>query len=347
MYNNYSNIPGGPDYSVPGNYSFYSPVQNTVKKSNKLFFLSLCLGGGILLHLLLKKLYSFVLVNSRPLYNLYCEDDIFSILIQIFYSFVCVCLPFFLAYVIAKKLKLTNCTIPFSKPKSMLEVWFLLLAGIGICMGGNIVNSMLISFLTRNGVGFTSYDYAVAEAGSASYTPFTLLLTIIHTALFPAILEELAFRGFLMQPLRKYGDLYAVICSAVIFGIIHGNMTQAPFAICAGIVLGLLCVWTGSMWPNILLHFANNLISVLETCAVSASDTKTGYAVSYMILYGLIFIGISALISYFLIYKRIPQMKRAYPADKPLRWVKFFFAPTVILAVIIIFGQIINDIYLV
>lgn len=71
-----------------------------------------------------------------------------------------------------------------------------------------------------------------------------------------SFLEEIFFRGVLLEKLRKYGDLFAIITSAVIFGILHGIrfITATTF----GLITGFLYVAGGSIkWP-ILFHFLVN-----------------------------------------------------------------------------------------
>lgn len=72
-------------------------------------------------------------------------------------------------------------------------------------------------------------------------------------------------RGVVMQPLRKYGDWFAILTSAFVFALMHGNLVQAPFAFIAGIGLGYAVIASGSLWTGILIHLLNNSISVIQT----------------------------------------------------------------------------------
>jgi membrane protease YdiL (CAAX protease family) len=54
----------------------------------------------------------------------------------------------------------------------------------------------------------------------------SILLRVIFMAVLAPIIEEFIFRKVLIDRLRPYGDLLAVVTSALIFGLIHGNLSQ-------------------------------------------------------------------------------------------------------------------------
>lgn len=91
--------------------------------------------------------------------------------------------------------------------------------------------------------------------------PWVLVLYGITIAVIPPIVEELLFRGMVLNSLRKYGDGFAIVASALLFGLYHGNFVQMVFAFLAGLVMALVVVRTGSLWTSILIHFVNNSIS--------------------------------------------------------------------------------------
>ena len=70
-------------------------------------------------------------------------------------------------------------------------------------------------------------------------------------------------RGVVMQPLRKFGDRFAIVASAVLFAILHGNMVQIPFAFVAGLALGYFAIVTNSIWTSVVIHSLNNLSAVI------------------------------------------------------------------------------------
>ena len=86
-----------------------------------------------------------------------------------------------------------------------------------------------------------------------------ILLAVVMAPLF----EEIVFRGIIMKGLINKGmkPITAIIISAVVFGVVHGNPWQFVGAVFLGSVLGLVYYKTKSLLLPILLHAFNNLCS--------------------------------------------------------------------------------------
>lgn len=132
-----------------------------------------------------------------------------------------------------------------------------LFGGMMLAVLSNFVASIFMELLMEWGVP----KPFIPDNTEATTT--SLLLNIIGTALLPAVFEEVAFRGYVLGALRPHGDRLAVWVSAAVFGLIHGNVLQLPFALLLGVALGWLVVQTDSLLPAMVLHFANNAMSVL------------------------------------------------------------------------------------
>jgi ABC-2 type transport system permease protein/sodium transport system permease protein len=95
----------------------------------------------------------------------------------------------------------------------------------------------------------------------AALPPYALVAAFVV----PAVFEELFFRGFLFSALRAgSGPWTAVILSALLFGLFHLVATDA-FALerllpstFLGLVLGWLCLRSGSVVPSMILHACHN-----------------------------------------------------------------------------------------
>lgn len=106
-------------------------------------------------------------------------------------------------------------------------------------------------------------DSLLEAAFSAPTNPVAIILQIILLCVMAPIFEEFAFRGVIMQSMRRYGDGFAIIASALLFGLMHSNTAQTPFAFIMGLVLGYIVVKTNSIWTAVALHAANNLTSTI------------------------------------------------------------------------------------
>ena len=186
----------------------------------------------------------------------FADDPFFLNYFQILGSFV----MFVPAYIIASRRMKINLSraLPFSPPKDKGDVLPALMIGYGFCIIANISGNIITNILSRFGLE-SSVDFPNLEGLHG------FLLMTVSTAIIPALVEEFAYRGVVLSLLKPYGEGFAVFCSALLFALIHGNMSQIPFAFIVGLVLGTICVRTGSIWVSIVLHFINNFIAVCIT----------------------------------------------------------------------------------
>ncbi|MCA9084768.1 MAG: CPBP family intramembrane metalloprotease [Planctomycetaceae bacterium] len=97
---------------------------------------------------------------------------------------------------------------------------------------------------------------------SASLSSLSVLMVFAVT---PAICEEIAFRGFILSGLARGNRLgMAVVISSLMFGIVHMIPQQAFNAALLGMILGLLAVYSRSLFPAIAFHLCNNTIATFH-----------------------------------------------------------------------------------
>ncbi len=90
-------------------------------------------------------------------------------------------------------------------------------------------------------------------------SPVTSLLQVCIVA---PVVEEILMRGFVLGGLKNtYGNIAALLISAVLFAILHFNMVQTLSAFVCGIILGFLYIQTNSIPCCIIAHCGYNLIS--------------------------------------------------------------------------------------
>jgi membrane protease YdiL (CAAX protease family) len=92
-----------------------------------------------------------------------------------------------------------------------------------------------------------------------------LMLPLITTAIMPAFMEELLFRGILFRWIEEFGGTWAgLIISSALFGLVHSQNPGATWfssfavAVEGGLLLGGAYMLTRSLWMPIGLHAAWN-----------------------------------------------------------------------------------------
>ncbi len=218
-------------------------------------------------------------------------------------------------------------------------------AGISVILAAAYINSYLISFFD-----FSRFSDEVLWESNLS-SSYNIVLLFISTALVPAFCEEFLFRGMVLSNLLPYGKANAIIISAVLFGLMHQNAQQIFYATVAGIVLGYVYVVTKSIWVTTLMHFFNNFISVLQTVIYEKAQENIAWATTSAIDCLVLGFGIICIVIIFKHMKKtvaIPTesvyIKGFYAKDSTAteekievsaqRAVKLFFAPTIIIFII-------------
>lgn len=98
------------------------------------------------------------------------------------------------------------------------------------------------------------------------HLPSWLPAFILANLFFVSLAEEALFRGVIQQTLSRYLPPYiALLIAATIFGLAHfaGGVLLVVFASLAGIIYGLVWMWSGRLWVSTLFHFALNLTHLL------------------------------------------------------------------------------------
>lgn len=169
--------------------------------------------------------------------------------------------------------------------------------GILGCTLANITTSSISLFFSMFG-----FEISAPETPYKN-TLFVILLLIITNCILPAILEEFVFRGIILSSLRRFGDAFAIMVSAVLFSLVHCNLVQIPFALIVGITLGFITIKTNSLLIPILVHFTNNFISCI-TVIISKELGDLASEIIYLSITLIIFCVGALALKYLLLEKR-------------------------------------------
>jgi membrane protease YdiL (CAAX protease family) len=97
---------------------------------------------------------------------------------------------------------------------------------------------------------------------------FSKVILVSVAVLVAPILEETAFRGCLMRALMKWkGPVPAVILSAVMFSLWHGNPAALPSGFALGCCLGWVYLRSGSVGAAVAVHGLWNATSLIHAYA--------------------------------------------------------------------------------
>lgn len=130
------------------------------------------------------------------------------------------------------------------------------LALLVIFISGQAISQLLTPVLSWlfGLMGFSLEGYI----DSASAMGDTLSM-FLYICLLAPISEEILFRGLIMRSLEPYGKKFAILTSAFLFGIFHGNVIQTPYAFVVGLVLGYVAMEHSMLWAMVF-HMFNNLL---------------------------------------------------------------------------------------
>lgn len=251
----------------------------------------------------------------NPLQNFFLGDGLISI-VGIVFSFL------LLIYLLRKE-DLQDSI--FIQEKRMTLIAFLSFFCINIACQSLFTYCNLALEIIFNHFGFT-----MQEALASATDPGEDFVTILYTALLAPFFEELIYRGFAIRYLERYGKVFAIILSAFLFGVMHGNIPQGLFAFFIGLLYGYIALEYSVFW-TFIMHFINNfglgflysklLYNLSDTAVVIMDKGMEVFAVVLTLF--LIIKNRNKISAYF---KKNKSRKKAYIYSFTSIWIIIFFA---------------------
>lgn len=180
------------------------------------------------------------------------------------------------------RLKWSPVTRDYLKSKPVLPIFWVVLLALGTIVPSMALNDFLGLKMSEEQVALL----AEMMKKPAGYAAVGVLIPIA---------EEIVFRGAILRKLlEKMGDgkhWLAILCSALLFGIAHGNSAQFVHAVLSGMLLGWLYYRTKSVVPGIVFHLINNTVTyiVVNILPPGMEDITfsqlAGGSTTHMILY--------------------------------------------------------------
>jgi membrane protease YdiL (CAAX protease family) len=139
--------------------------------------------------------------------------------------------------------------------------WSLLAGGLGMLS----VTAFALLLARFASVPRDAYKLPVDLSALPPWTVISILVAISATA---GVVEEVAFRGYLISPIeRRHGWVVAILVSGLMFFVAHLNhayvtLVHLPFFLAVSALHGLLVYFTRSIRPSIVLHTVADLLFI-------------------------------------------------------------------------------------
>ena len=132
------------------------------------------------------------------------------------------------------------------------------------------VGAVLGLNLLFNIAGFVNNSEAYQDVVAVQYGG-SFWIGLICYGFISAFAEEVAFRGILYTGIRRLvNGKFALIVSAVIFGVYHGNEVQSFYAFIMGCLIAYAYEYFGTFWVPVLIHVLANVLAYSFTYVVGA-----------------------------------------------------------------------------
>ncbi|MBI5413163.1 CPBP family intramembrane metalloprotease [Candidatus Peregrinibacteria bacterium] len=93
-------------------------------------------------------------------------------------------------------------------------------------------------------------------------TQLDIALAVVVLVFIAPVVEELLFRGFLLQTfLAKFKPWIASLLTATFFALVHLELESAGMIIFLALILNWMFMRTRSIWPGIVFHMFNNAVA--------------------------------------------------------------------------------------
>ena len=139
-----------------------------------------------------------------------------------------------------------------AKPLSIFKA-LLLILGIGAAANLlAIAASPLLEFL-----GLSLTDSLEDSVSGMLLSPFG----VFYVCLAGPIIEEIIFRGAILNRLSRHGVNFAIVTQALMFGLFHGILFQSFYTFFMGILLGYIALRYSLKWAMVV-HIVNNSVAM-------------------------------------------------------------------------------------
>lgn len=180
-------------------------------------------------------------------------------------------------------------------------IWIVLLG----CGTSLLLNNLIV--LTQLNQHITTYNEVAKNIYSGG-----LFLVFLRTVVLAACMEELLMRGLFYRSIScGVGRLLGMLISALVFGVIHGNLLQGIYAFLLGIVFCYVYDrYNRNLFASILAHMAANLVSVMGSMV-----PRVGYFIALHFIRLTVIAAVVCLVAAIAMWKLLPSVNAKQASD--------------------------------
>ena len=173
------------------------------------------------------------------------------------------------------------------------------------------------------------------------------LVSFVAVAVLPAVFEECFSRGILLSGYHFLGKYKAQFACALLFGLLHLNPQQFPYAFIVGFIFAFLVERTNSIFASILPHMIINGTTIFsifatssETVTTAAAELPQGSALASLLVVSLLSLPWLAVLLYLFLKTNPPGENLLLLDENGSPYRERFLSPAIItiFAIFIVFG---------
>jgi len=169
-----------------------------------------------------------------------------------------------LAYILMKRLPVSVNGEVKNLPFRKLMEYFM------VCYAASVLLNIVTVFISSLISSLKGSD--VINPLESVFSGSNMFIIILYVSILGPIAEELIFRKFLLDRLRRFGDLPAILISGMAFGLFHMNVLQLFYTTAVGIILGYVTVKTNTVRNSILIHMMFNFFNIALTVTTGGGN---------------------------------------------------------------------------
>lgn len=170
--------------------------------------------------------------------------------------------------------------IPITTAIILLVYGLILKKDFGFTVGKNSIKPVSLILSPFAGIGLLAmlmiFNYVAVYIGNSLGvemtvtipsldTPLEWFLAILSICVLPPLTEETVFRGIFLSSAENGGTIVAIFFSAMSFALFHFNLAQFVYPLVYGTMLAIVARKTGSTIYGMIMHFVNNLTTLVLT----------------------------------------------------------------------------------